>query len=75
MAYFDLTSYETWDLSTLDDKDPNLNYFRGNSMCHSHVTKLGKIIGTEERVDLKALVNAMKNAYQGSGVHTACSIA
>ncbi len=33
-------------------------------MCQSHVTKLGKLIGTEEKVDLTALVNAVCRACQ-----------
>ncbi len=31
-------------------------------MCHNHVTKLGKLIGTDEEVDFKALVQAVKSA-------------
>ncbi len=33
-------------------------------MCHNYGTKLGKIIGTEKKVDLTALVHAVKSACQ-----------
>ncbi len=33
-------------------------------MRHSHVTMLGRVIGTEEKMDLTALVHAVKSACQ-----------
>ncbi len=33
-------------------------------MQHLVVTKSGKIIGTEEKIDLQALVTAVQNAYR-----------
>ncbi len=60
----DITSDDPWYPQTVDDQGPSSNLFRGNSMHHNHVTKLGKIIGTEEKMDLEALVNAVKSAFQ-----------
>ena len=59
---FDITSDDPWDPSLLQDPDSSTNHFRGDSTRHNHVTKVGKIIGTEEKVDLQALVAAVKSA-------------
>ncbi len=64
LPIFDITSDTTWDPKDLDDEDPSTNHFKGDSMHHTHVTKLGKVIGTEDKVDLTALVHAVKSACQ-----------
>ncbi len=61
-AIVDLTADGPWDPSTLNDEDFNPNCFRWDSTHHSHVTKLVKIIGTEEKVDLQALVTTVQSA-------------
>ncbi len=58
----DLTADKPWDLRTLNDEDFNSNHFRRDSTCYSRVTKLGETIGTEEIVDLQALVTAVQSA-------------
>ncbi len=43
LPIFDITSDTPWDPKDIDeDENPSNNHFRGDSMCHSHVTKLGK---------------------------------
>ncbi len=49
LPLFDITSDSPWDPKDLGDEDHSTNHFRGDSMCHNHVTKLGKEISTDEK--------------------------
>ncbi len=65
--FVDITSDEPWDPRTLDydeEEDLSPQHFRGDSMHSTKVTKLGKILGTEEQMDLKSLVNAVQSTCQ-----------
>ncbi len=60
LLVYDITADSPWDPKDLDDKlNPSPNFSR-----HNHVTKLVKVIGTEEKVDLTALVYAVHSACQ-----------
>ncbi len=51
-------------LGNVGDEDSSPIHFRENSMHHNQVAKLGKIIGTDEKVDLKDLMQAMKSSFK-----------
>ncbi len=56
----DLTSDDPLDPQDLNDQVPP--DFRGHSLRNIHTTKLGKVIGSQDKVDLRALVPAVMHS-------------
>ncbi len=65
----DLKLDDPWYSQAFNDQDTSPNNFRGDPMHPTNVTEIGNIIGTENKVDFKALVHEVRSSFNLQSTH------